>query len=75
MNVKLSTLINNEKGKISIIDGCFTLIKRLTDLGLTKDCIVEMRNNFGRGPILILVRGTELALGRMIAEKIWVEKI
>ena len=75
MNTKLSTLLNGEKCKIVSIEGCFTVIKRLTDLGLTKDCIVEMKNNYGRGPIIIYVRGTELALGRIIAEKIWVEKI
>ena len=74
MKVKLSSLSNNDKSKIVTIEGCFTLIKRLTDLGLTKDCVVEMKNNFGRGPILIIVRGTELALGRIIAEKVWVEK-
>jgi Fe2+ transport system protein FeoA len=75
MKIKLSDLLTGEKGTISSLESCFTVVKRLTDLGLTKGCEVLMRKNYGSGPLIILVRGTELALGRVIADKIWVEKI
>lgn len=31
-----------------------------------------MIQNFGRGPIIVLVRGTRIALGRGEAERVWI---
>ena len=40
------------------------LTSRLTSLGLTPGAIVQVLQNYGRGPIIVNVRGTHVALGR-----------
>jgi ferrous iron transport protein A len=47
---------------------------RLTSLGFTPGVEVQMTQNFGRGPLIVTVRGTRVALGRGEAAKICVEK-
>lgn len=49
------------------------LTSRLTSLGLTPGVEVQVLQNHGRGPIIINVRGTHVALGRGEAEKLMVE--
>jgi ferrous iron transport protein A len=73
--MSLSDLKENEKAKIVKIQGGIGIIQRLMDLGLTYGTVVQIIRNFGRGPIIVSVRNTDIALGRGIARKIWVEKI
>ena len=73
--MSLSDLKENEKAKIVKIQGGIGLTQRLMDLGLTHRTVVQVVRNFGRGPIIVSVRNTNIALGRGIARKIWVEKI
>lgn len=40
------------------------LASRMTSLGLTPGASVTVLQNFGRGPLIINVRGTHVALGR-----------
>ena len=47
---------------------------RLTSLGLTPGVSLEMLQNIGKGPLLINVRGTHVALGRGEATKLWVRE-
>ncbi len=47
---------------------------RLTSLGFTPGAEVQMSQNFGRGPLIVTVRGTRVALGRGEAAKICVER-
>ena len=47
---------------------------RLASLGLTPGAEVNMTQNLGRGPLIITVRGTRVALGRREAAKIYVER-
>ena len=47
---------------------------RLTSLGFTPGVEVQMTQNFGRGPLIVTVRGTRVALGRGEAVKICVER-
>ena len=47
---------------------------RLASLGFTPGAEVSMSQNYGRGPLIVTVRGTRVALGRMEAEKIFVER-
>ena len=47
---------------------------RLTSLGFTPGVEVQMTQNFGRGPLIVTVRGTRIALGRGEAAKICVER-
>jgi ferrous iron transport protein A len=46
---------------------------RLAALGVVVDSPLEVLQNAGRGPVLILVRDTRIALGRGEAAKILVE--
>lgn len=48
------------------------LTSRLTSLGLTPGAMVEVLQNYGRGPIIVNVRGTHVALGRGEARKLLV---
>jgi ferrous iron transport protein A len=47
---------------------------RLTSLGFTPGVEVQMTQNYGRGPLIVTVRGTRIALGRGEAAKICVEQ-
>ena len=47
---------------------------RLVSLGFTPGAEVSMAQNYGRGPLIVSVRGTRVALGRFEAEKIVVER-
>ncbi len=50
------------------------IISRLTTLGFTPGAELEMRQNFGHGPLVVTIRGTHVALGREEAKKIIVRK-
>jgi ferrous iron transport protein A len=45
---------------------------RLASLGFTPGVEVNMSQNYGRGPLIVSVRGTRVALGRGEAAKILV---
>jgi ferrous iron transport protein A len=47
---------------------------RLVSLGFTPGAEVRMAQNYGRGPLIVMVRGTRVALGRFEAAKIVVER-
>jgi len=49
------------------------LTSRMTSLGLTPGVTVNVLQNHGRGPIIIDVRGTHVALGRGEADRLFVE--
>lgn len=47
---------------------------RLASLGMTPGAALEVVQNYGRGPLIVTVRGTRIALGRGEAVKILVER-
>ena len=47
---------------------------RLVSLGFTPGAEVSMAQNYGRGPLIVTVRGTRVALGRVEAAQIFVER-
>lgn len=47
---------------------------RLTSLGFTPGVDIEMTQNYGRGPLVVTIRGTRVALGRHEAQNIFVQK-
>jgi Fe2+ transport system protein FeoA len=47
---------------------------RLTSLGFTPGVDIVMTQNYGRGPLLVNLRGTRVALGRHEAQNITVQK-
>lgn len=47
---------------------------RLTSLGFTPGAPISMLQNYGKGPLVVSVRGARVALGREEAVKIVVRK-
>lgn len=47
---------------------------RLASLGFTPGTEVSMTQNYGRGPLIVTVRGTRVALGRSEAAQIFVKE-
>jgi ferrous iron transport protein A len=47
---------------------------RLADLGFTTGALITVVQNYGRGPMLVSVRGTLVALGRREAAHVLVSR-
>jgi ferrous iron transport protein A len=47
---------------------------RLTSLGFTPGVEIEMIQNYGHGPLLVMVRGTRVALGRQEAKNAFIQR-
>src|SRR3990172_3266424 len=54
---------------------CNSFCERIEDMGLRAGKIIEMLSNEGRGPILLKVDESRIAIGRGMAMKIMVKKI
>jgi len=63
-----------ENATILAFQGGRTVNNRLTSLGFTPGVRVNMLQNYGRGPLIVKVRGTRVALGRGEAAKLIVER-
>ena len=50
------------------------MVRKLSLMGFTPGTIVEVVSVF-RGPVLVRVRGTVVAIGRGVARRIIVEKV
>jgi Fe2+ transport system protein FeoA len=68
--VPLSKLDVGEVGLVQELDGGRGVVSRLAVLGFTPNAEVKVVQNFGRGPLLVTVRDTRIALGRGEAGKI-----
>ena len=51
------------------------MVRRIMDLGLTRGCTFLVVHGGGRGPVLVEVRGTRIALGHQLAIRILVEEV
>jgi DtxR family Mn-dependent transcriptional regulator len=72
--IPITSLKPHQKAKISFIRGGHKIIQRLADLGLTPGTTVSLERSAPfKGPVEIIVRGSSLAVGRTIAEKIFIE--
>jgi len=68
--VPLSEVAEGQKVRVVGVDAGVGLTSRLTAMGLTPGTEVLMVSNRGRGPAVVEVRGTRLALGRGMTRKI-----
>lgn len=50
------------------------ITSRLTSLGFTPGAAIIMTQNYGRGPLVVTIRGTRIALGRQEACNITVKR-
>jgi len=68
----LGNLHAGQKGKVAELQGGRVFTARMAALGFTLGTEIAMIQNFGRGPVIVLVRGTRIALGRGEASRVWV---
>jgi len=71
----LNSLETGEVGVVQALDGGRGFISRAAALGFTPGIEVAMVQNFRRGPLIVVVRDTHVALGRGEARKIQVGKL
>ncbi|MBN1691147.1 MAG: ferrous iron transport protein A [Dehalococcoidia bacterium] len=60
-------------GEIAVIKTCGGgrgSMGRCLSLGFTPGSVIKMLENYRRGPVLVRVHDTEVAIGRQLAEKI-----
>jgi ferrous iron transport protein A len=74
LQVAMSDLSTGEEATILEFQGGRMVNNRLMSLGFTPGVRVLMAQNYGRGPLIVSVRGTRVALGRGEAAAIRVER-
>ena len=72
--VPLSALGVGEQGIVVELAARHGLLSRMASLGFTPGVTVTVLQNFGRGPLIALVRGARIALGRGEAARIRVRR-
>ncbi len=72
--VPLSGLKAGETAQVKSYSGGKAMLGRCLSMGFTPGSTVRMLENYGRGPVLVNVCDSEVALGREIAGKIMVTK-
>ena len=72
--ISLTELSVNHCGTISALKNAVSEAIRLVSLGFTPGAEISMAQNYGRGPLIVSVRGTRVALSRVEASKIFVER-
>jgi Fe2+ transport system protein FeoA len=72
--VPISELRAGESGVVKSYGGGRGMLGRCLSMGFTPGSPVRMIENYGRGPILVSVCDTEVALGREIAGRIMVTR-
>lgn len=68
----LGALPAGETAIVAELQGGRGFTTRMAALGFTPGAQVTMIQNFGRGPVIVLVRGTRIALGRGEAQRVWI---
>ncbi len=72
--ISLAQLPAGQNATILTFTGGRNVTNRLTSLGFTPGVIVQMAQNLGHGPLIVTVRGSQVALGRGEAQKIFVNR-
>jgi ferrous iron transport protein A len=72
--ISLNTLAPGEAGVVRALTGGWGFMSRLATLGFTPGAKLTMVQNFGRGPLIVNIRDTRIALGRGEAAKVYVTR-
>ena len=72
--VPLSAMHTGEHGVVMEMKGGRGTLSRMASLGFTPGAEITVVQNFGRGPLITLVRDARIALGRGEARKIQVRR-
>lgn len=70
----LSSLEKDQTAVVSGLTGGQRFISRISAMGFTPGTPVTMVQNMGRGPVLVYLRDTQVALGRGEAAKVQIER-
>jgi DtxR family Mn-dependent transcriptional regulator len=70
----LSELRNDEEGTVENLSGGKVFVARCLALGLTQGTPIKVVRNTGRGPLIVSVRDTRVALGRGESERVKVRR-
>lgn len=73
--VPLTMACPGEEMRLVAIRGGCRMRKRLADLGLNPGTTVRVVQHNGRGPTIVAVKGSRLAIGRGMAHRILVESV
>ncbi len=71
----VTTLLSLGPGQVGTVVGCSGgrgLMGRFAAMGFTPGSRVTVLNNYGRGPLLVLIHGARVALGRGEASRVLV---
>jgi len=71
--LSLANVSAGQQAMIESLHGGRGLVNRLAVLGFIPGQKINMIQNFGRGPLIVNVRGTRVALGRGEANRIVVK--
>lgn len=66
----LIQLNNGESGKVRALHGGRGFVSRLAAMGFTPGATITMMRNSGFGPVIVAVRGSQIALGRGEARRV-----
>lgn len=70
---ELSLAAEGSSAKVTGMQAGIGMEKRLKDMGILENEHVEVVKNDNKGPVIINVKGAQIALGRGVAQKIVVE--
>ncbi|MEM2705711.1 MAG: FeoA family protein, partial [Thermoplasmata archaeon] len=75
-NLKLlSELSEGENATVVTINGESKLVKRLMDMGFVIKAPIIVKRSLGkRGPMIVSIKGSEIAIGKEIADSILVRE-
>jgi ferrous iron transport protein A len=69
----LTELLRGQKAVVAAINGAGHFLSRITAIGLTPGCPVEILRNERRQPVLVYSRDTMIAVSRREGAKIMLE--
>ena len=72
--ISLAKLAPQEEGTMVELEGGTHFVSRMATLGFTPGAPLTMVQNFGHGPLIVLIRDARIALGRGEADRIRVRK-
>lgn len=70
----LTALRAGETGIVEKVTGGRSFVGRASAMGFTTNVEITMLQNFPRGPLLVFLRDSQIALGRGEAQKIMVRR-
>ncbi|AIU70436.1 Fe2+ transport protein [Thermococcus eurythermalis] len=75
MVVPLLSLLPGERGIVVDLRGGPNFRSRLYAMGLAPGAVVRVLENYPRGPLIVEVGGTRIALGKGMAARVFVRKL